>query len=122
MCFSGLDGFFLQEEHEFTVNNEIELNPQPLPPGISVELNPQPLPPGASVEVNPQPLPPRTVFVMVPERVANNIESIQKAVATTVAKLGCGGCCSGFDIFFQRELDLIAFDDQVNAQGFGRFS
>jgi hypothetical protein len=40
-----------------------DLNPQPLPPGIVVAkraLNPQPLPPGkmAPQDMNPQPLPP----------------------------------------------------------------
>jgi hypothetical protein len=53
--------------------------------------------------------------------VNNNIKSLQKALATTLGKLGCQACCSGFDILFQRELDLIAFDDRVNARGFGRF-
>ena len=103
------------------MDNEVELNPQPLPPGGPVELNAQPLPPGAQVELNPQPLPPEAVFVMIPDEVNNNIESINKALASTLARLGCQGCCSGFDIFFQRELDMIAFDNNVNAQGFGRF-
>ncbi|GEM_PF-5734383 len=43
-----------------------QLNPQPLPPGVTspvhTELNPQPLPPGMKspyqTELNPQPLPP----------------------------------------------------------------
>ena len=44
-----------------TLTTLIDLNPQPLPPGIvdsiRIELNPQPLPP--RVFLNPQPLPPR---------------------------------------------------------------
>jgi hypothetical protein len=120
-CASGCDILLLQLEREFTVDNEVELNPQPLPPGGPVELNPQPLPPGETVELNPQPIPPGRVFVMIPDEVNNNIEAIQKALTSTVGKLGCQACCSGFDIFFQRELDMIAFDEKVNAQGFGRF-
>jgi hypothetical protein len=58
---------------------------------------------------------------MIPERVNSNIKSLQKALATTLGKLGCQACCSGFDILFRKELDLITFDDKVNAKGFGRF-
>ena len=95
-CASGCDILALELEREFTVDNEVELNPQPLPPGGPVELNAQPLPPGAQVELNPQPLPPEAVFVMIPDEVNNNIESINKALASTLARLGCQGCCSGF--------------------------
>lgn len=54
--------------------NEVQLNPQPLPPidsfkkGSEVQLNPQPLPPidsfkkGSEVQLNPQPLPPLPVI------------------------------------------------------------
>jgi hypothetical protein len=34
---------------------------------------------------------------------------------------GCQACCFGSEILYQRELDLIAFDDRVNARRFGRF-
>jgi len=106
-CATGCDTLFLQLERDFTVNDEVQLNPQPLPPrgGLALPQDPVPI---------------RTVHVLVPERVNNNIKSIQKALATTLGKLGCPACCSGFDILFQRELDLIAFDERLNATGFGR--
>jgi hypothetical protein len=107
-CATGCDLLFIQMERDFTIADEVSLNPQPLPPQ---ELFSAPQ----------DPVPTHTVQVMVPERVNNNIKSIQKALATTLGKLGCPACCSGFDILFRRELDLIAFDDRANARGFGRF-
>jgi hypothetical protein len=107
-CATGCDILFLQLERDFTVNDEVALNPQPLPPrgGLALPSDPVPI---------------RTVQVMIPEKVNNNLKSIQKALATTLGKLGCPECCSGFDILFQRELDLIAFDERLSATGFGRF-
>lgn len=107
-CATGCDTLFLQLERDFTVNDEVQLNPQPLPPRG-----------GRALPTDP--IPWRTVQVMIPERVNNNIKSIQKALATTLGKLGCPACCSGFDILFQLEYDLIAFDERLNAKGFGRF-
>jgi hypothetical protein len=107
-CATGCDTLFLQLERDFSVGDDVMLNPQPLPPrGI--------------FDLPSDPIPVQTVRVMVPDKVNNNIKSLQKALATTLGKLGCPACCSGFDILFQRELDLIAFDDRVAARGFGRF-
>ncbi len=107
-CATGCATLFIQMERDFWIGDDMMLNPQPLPPQGDVGL-PQ----------DPDPIHP--VQVMIPERVNNNIGSIQKALATTLGKLGCPACCSGFDILFRRELDLIAFDERVNATGFGRF-
>lgn len=108
-CASGCDTLFLQHEREFiSVGEAVELNPQPIPPGrIEEEL----LGRVSRGQVN----------VMLPERVSGNIKSLQKAVAATLGKLGCAGCCSGFDIAFRNELDFITINEKVQAQGFGRF-
>ena len=109
-CATGCDTLFLQQEREFSVIGE------------KVELNPQPLPPRELIRETMSLQPSRgQVDVIVPERVASNIKSLQKAVAVALGKLGCGQCCSGFDIAFRRELDFIAINDKVQAQGFGRF-
>lgn len=105
-CATGCDTLFLQLERDFVVGDEVALNPQPLPPQGGLELPSDPIP--------------WAVQVLIPERVNNNVKSIQKALATTLGKLGCPACCSGFDIVFRRELDAIAFDDRLNAIGFGR--
>jgi hypothetical protein len=107
-CATGCDMLFIQLERDFTVGAEVMLNPQPLPPQ---ELE----------ALGDDQIPSRAVQVMIPEKVNNNIKSIQKALVTTLGKLGCPACCSGFDIHFRRELDMIAFDDRLNARGFGRF-
>jgi len=109
-CATGCDTLFLQQEREFSVIGE------------KVELNPQPLPPGELVQEGMSLQPSRgQVNVLVSDRVSANIKSLQKAVAAALGKLGCGACCSGFDIAFRRELDFIAINDKVQAQGFGRF-
>jgi hypothetical protein len=80
------------------------------------------LPPRALTSLLPQdPIPAKTVNVSLPAKVSGNIESLQKALAVTVGKLGCRACCSGFDIAFRRELDLLMIDENLKAQGFGRF-
>jgi len=107
-CATGCDTLFLQHEREFSIGEQVELNPQPLPPGPDPESLVRSM---SRAQVD----------VLVPERVSGNLKSLQKAVAVTLGKLGCAACCSGFDIAFRRELDLIAITDKVTAQGYGRF-
>jgi hypothetical protein len=108
-CATGCDTLFLQHEREFiSVGDAVELNPQPIPPG---KLEEELLGRASRAQVN----------VVLPERVSGNIKSLQKAVAVTLGKLGCAACCSGFDIAFRNELDLITINEKVQAQGFGRF-
>jgi hypothetical protein len=106
-CATGCDTLFLQLERNFSVSDAVELNPQPLPPGGSDRLLPQ------------DPVP---IRVSVSPKVTDDIESLQKAIALTVQKLGCDACCSGFDIAFRRELDMLAINERLEVQGFGRFA
>lgn len=110
-CATGCDILHLGLEREFTVNMA----------GRKVALNPQPLPPLA-VGLPQDPQPTRAVNVTMPGAVFNDIKLLGDAIERVVGKLGCRACCSGFDILFQRELDLIALDGKLNVQGFGRFA
>lgn len=105
-CATGCDILHLTTEREFTLGNEAALNPQPLPPRWSAAL-PQ------------DPIPVRTVTVAVPDAVTRDIKALTKATGVVLGKLGCGQCCSGFDILFRREMALLALDDKLNVQGFG---
>jgi hypothetical protein len=59
-------------------------------------------------ELNPQPLPPRDVVrVFVPNKVAYDLESMQKVTASVLERLGCGQCHSG------RILDFLTLDNFV---------
>ena len=110
-CFSGCDLFHIGQEREFVLHAAAD--------GATVQLNPQPLPPSpppARLGVQA-----RHVVVAIPDKVNNDIEAISKTVAQVMGKLGCAACCSGFDLEFQREIDLIAVDSHLNVQGFGRF-
>lgn len=104
-CATGCDTLFMQVEREFVAAG----------PGNLSAITGNPFLPQ-------DPVPDRSVVnVSVPEKVSGDIEALQKAVAVTVGKLGCRACCSGFDIAFRRELDLIALDETLGVQGFGRF-
>ena len=49
----------------------------------------------------------KAVRVSIPASVAGEIGSLKKAMGTILDKLGCAACCSGFDIFLQRQRDGI---------------
>jgi hypothetical protein len=109
-CATGCDILHLMLEREFTLTDAVALNPQPLPPVAG------PLPDPWRLGPFPQPW---QVTVTLPDRVSHNINELTKAVAVVVDKLGCGACCSGFDILFRREIGTIALDEQVNVARFG---
>jgi hypothetical protein len=107
-CATGCDILHLMMEREFTLGEAASLNPQPIPPGHDIGL-PQ------------DPIPLRTVAVTIPERVNSDINALTKAIASVVDRLGCKPCCSGFDILFRQEMDMLAFDENLGVKGFGRF-
>jgi len=106
-CFSGCDFFQIGQEVEFGVS-EVSLNVQPM-------LNAQPLPPSALIFNQAR----GRISVTIPEKVNNNIDLLNRAVANSLGKLGCDGCCSGFDILFRNEINTIALDDKAGVARFG---
>jgi len=114
-CATGCDILHLETEREFIFGSKVEIDPQPL-------LNPQPLPPISDPMLLPQDaIPTRSVTVSIPGAVNSDINALTRAAGVVLGKLGCPSCCSGFDILFRRELDLLVLDDHLNVQGFGRF-
>jgi hypothetical protein len=83
-CFSGADCTFLQER-DFVINEKL---------GISAQG------PG-------DPTPWRPATATLPGKVSSNLQQIQGVVANIAGRLGCSGCCSGFDILFRQELDFV---------------
>jgi hypothetical protein len=57
--------------------------------------------------------------VTAPDSVHNNIDTLKRAVAVAVGKLGCSACCSGFDIAFRREVGTMTLDERANVVRFG---
>ena len=110
-CATGCDILHLQTEREFTLGADVSLNPQPLPPRQA----------GSDIALPQDPIPLRTVNVVAPDSVLGNITQLTKATAAVLGKLGCGQCCSGFDILFRRELGMLAIDEKLKVQGFGQF-
>ncbi|MGA7305455.1 MAG: hypothetical protein WBW88_11295 [Rhodothermales bacterium] len=87
-CFSGVNcGFML--EREFVIDERAKIS------AISRADAPA---------VNP-------VSAKLPGKVGYNLELVQKSVASIVDRLGCGSCCSGFDIFFDQELNFLLGND-----------
>jgi hypothetical protein len=91
-CFSGADCHF-QQERDFIINEKLEVR----------AVNPDTMP----WRLEPQPSPWRTATATLPAKVANNIEQVKSVVANIAGRLGCGGCCSGFDILFQQEFEFV---------------
>lgn len=87
-CFSGVNcGFML--EREFVIDERAKIS------AISRADAPA---------FNP-------VSAKLPGKVSYNLELVQKSVASIVDRLGCGACCSGFDIFFDQELNFLLDND-----------
>jgi hypothetical protein len=107
-CFSGADCHFLREKN-FVVDPEGRITPHPEP---WRELPSDPTPVRTA----------RSVKVSLPAKVGNDIQGVQDAIGRVLGKLGCQACCSGFDIEFRNELGVLAVDEELNVQGFGRFA
>jgi hypothetical protein len=61
-----------------------------------------------SVELNPQPLPPARAFrIVIPAKVAFNMDSLLKIVNNVGEAIGCRTCFSGADCYFQLEKDFV---------------
>jgi len=113
-CATGCDILHLEMERDFSVRalkTAVELNPQPLPPRSDFGVRSLQAP----VASNP-------INVTMPGDAFNNIDQLSKAVGSVLDKLGCAACCSGFDILFRREVDMIVLDKNLKASGFGRFA
>ena len=54
------------------------------------------------------------VHVSLPASVASDIAVLKKAVGGVLGQLGCPACCSGHDIFFELQRDVMF--EKLNAQ------
>ena len=108
-CATGCDILEIMLEREFVLSDAVALNPQPLPP-----RGPLPDP-----WLNEQGSTARRIGVTIPDKVNNNIDALKRAIGVVVDKLGCGTCCSGFDIFFRREIATMTLDENLEVVHFG---
>ncbi len=67
------------------------------------------------VELNPQPLPPRQISVLVAGNTLNDFDAFTKLQRSILDRLGCGGCTSGYDIWWQKFTNF-AVDADLNIQ------
>lgn len=52
----------------------------------------------------------KAVRVSIPVSVASDIGGLKKSMGSILDKLGCRACCSGFDIFLERQRDAVMAD------------
>lgn len=52
----------------------------------------------------------KPVRVSIPASVAANIGSYREAISVVLDRLGCPKCCSGHDIFFELQRDIVLAD------------
>jgi len=61
---------------------------------------------------------PQTVSVTLPRKDFNNLDNVNKIVASTLGRLGCPACFSGFDLRF-RPGDLVVNPRSFEVDQFG---
>jgi hypothetical protein len=61
-----------------------------------------------------------TVSATVPSSVAQSIDLYERAFVSVLDRLGCSACCSGFDILWRHERDLL-INPKGGVQGPGGF-
>lgn len=97
-CFSGADCTF-QLERDFVINEKLEIS-QAGTRLMSTDPDGDPV------------LPLRGVTATLPHTVSYDLKQVQSIVASIAGKLGCGACCSGFDIRFLHERELLIDESQ----------
>jgi hypothetical protein len=100
-CCSGFDITFLQER-EFVISEQLEIN-------SAQRMLADPAPQRA-LPTDPVPW---AVKVTLPNKVSYNLDQVQEAIARVAGRLGCEACCSGFDLTFLHERELL-FDEALN--------
>jgi hypothetical protein len=111
-CATGCNSLYLNLQRDFLVRSDrgvVSFNPQPDPPGLSIGL-PQ------------DPIPLKSINVSVPGSVFDNIEVLGSTIEKVLGRLGCPACCSGFDLFFQREIDGFVVNAKQEITGTGQFA
>lgn len=64
----------------------------------------------------------KAVRVSIPVSVASDIGALKKSVGSILDKLGCRACCSGFDIFLERQREALVTDGLRGTARLGAFS
>jgi hypothetical protein len=111
-CFTGCDLFYLHTIRDLEITPDLEVFPLGWRSG------------GRRVPQDPIPYVPQDpipCLVALAEEINSDIDRLVEAVGLAADRLGHPECHSGFDVLYQRQLDLIAIDRDMNVQGFGRF-
>jgi hypothetical protein len=62
----------------------------------------------------------QTVHVSLPASVAFDLDRFQEIQRSILGKLGCGACCSGWDIRFDLQRQFLV-DEELNVRDVGSF-
>lgn len=99
-CFSGADCTFTTER-DWVINEKAQLNPAARTSVSDTVAD-------AALSHN--------FSVSLAKEVRFDIKQVQAAIGKVVGKLGCGGCCSGFDIAFRDEIQHLTVSKDLNVQ------
>ena len=64
----------------------------------------------------------KAVRVSIPVSVASDIGGLRKSMGSILEKLGCSACCSGFDIFLERQREVLVADGLRGKARLGAFA
>lgn len=64
----------------------------------------------------------KAVRVSIPVSVASDIGGLKKSMGSILDRLGCRACCSGFDIFLERQREALVADGLRGAARLGSFA
>jgi hypothetical protein len=64
----------------------------------------------------------KAVRVSIPVAIASDIGGLKKSMGTILDKLGCRACCSGFDIFLERQREALVSDSVRGKVKLGGFA
>jgi hypothetical protein len=103
-CFSGADCTF-RTERDYVISDKVDVSP------AARASSPDPDGDPALSGLN--------VTVSLAKEIRFDVNRVQAAVEKVVGQLGCGTCCSGFDIAFRDEIQFLAVTRELNVQTFG---
>ena len=100
-CFSGADCTF-QTERDLVISEKLEVSPSAR--HFAPDLDGDPA---------------HRVTVNLAQEVRFDLAKVQAAVERVVGKLGCPACCSGFDVAFQEEAQILTVGKDLDVQTLG---
>lgn len=106
-CFSGFDCTFSRESRFAVDPDTLKIDTVPLPESTALPIV------SSRPAIGTWPTPERTVNILVPAKVANDLKVLKKSIGNLAEELGCRECFSGFDCAFSSESRYVIDADTL---------